>query len=428
MANRYGLATACFSCFFLLCIGLFNWLIDPYLLMSSDDHLNDKKINAFFQIGQMKSYEFYNREVDSLILGSSRAGSAIDPDHQSLIGSKFYNFSTPGSSPDKDYLKLKSAVQSGKIKRVIYCVDFYAFNRFLDRGKENEEAFRKRLSRNGSLIEKTGFIQQYLIDYSEALWAFSTISKSYKILISQHSLEPSKSLYFNIKNNGLWYPVFPKNRIPLDAFRETEKTYVDNTWFQEKRRFSIDREEQAPSHPFDHFEALLELSHSNNINMTIIILPVHARMLESLSYAGLWENFELWKKQLVSLTKIAAKNNNKDTYQVWDFNGYYSFAIEDVPENNNSAPLKWVYDSSHTHVNTGNQILDIISGKAKEGFGSQINATNIDKSLVVQRQLRDNFREENSETVNEIEENVKKAFNEKPWSISSVNTLKIDNK
>jgi hypothetical protein len=141
-------------------------------------------------------------------------------------------------------------------------------------------------------------------------------------------------------------------------------------------------------------------------------------MLETLANAGLWDHFEYWKRELVLRNEKVALSAKLTAFPLWDFNGYYSVATEAVSADKEAAALKWVYDPSHTHVNTGNRILDIVAGRTAADFGAQINSANIDELLEQQRQLRDQFRLANPVLVSSIAKRVAKQRKKNPWHIS----------
>jgi hypothetical protein len=66
----------------------------------------------------------------------------------------------------------------------------------------------------------------------------------------------------------------------------------------------------------------------------------------------------------------------------------------------------WFYDSAHPHVNTGNRILDIVSGQRVDDFGNQLTSSNIDTWLALQRSNRENYRTANPSLIDSIQRRV----------------------
>jgi hypothetical protein len=86
--HHYIVRTACFALFFLGLLAGFNAAIDPYQLFHTPaiTGLNEKKTDIFYQLAVTKPYHFYTGDNANLVLGSSRAGRAIDPSHCSVNG------------------------------------------------------------------------------------------------------------------------------------------------------------------------------------------------------------------------------------------------------------------------------------------------------------------------------------------------------
>ena len=134
-------------------------------------------------------------------------------------------------------------------------------------------------------------------------------------------------------------------------------------------------------------------------------MPVHARLLENLDNVGLWPNFEYWKRQLVTINEKIAIAQNTKPFPLWDFNGYSEVSTEPV---NDEDPPRWFYDSAHPHVNTGNRILNIVSGQQVDNFGKQLTLSNVDDWLALQRSNRESYRAANASLADDIQRRVAK--------------------
>jgi hypothetical protein len=415
--KRYSMWVLGWTILFLGLLAAFNFVIDPYKLLHTRDRdgLNAKKTEIFYHLGTTKAYQFYNSGATSLILGSSRAGRAIDPDHPTLRGQHFYNFATPGAPPQQDYLKLRSAIATRKVERIIYFVDFFTFNAFYTLPADYMKEFRNRLSRNNSIWSSPVFVRQALVDFGGNFWAFSTLRDSVRTIRNQAAADAGELQYTVLNPGGSWKVVMPSNRRLLYAYKSVENSYLRETWFSPNSlRFSIHGNEAAPNKAFDDFAALLSLAHANGIETTVVILPVHARLLEVLSYAGLWESFEFWKRQLVTTNESVARARGQLPFDLWDFNGYYPITSEAV----STRPLEWFYDSAHASVSMGNRILDIIAGNAVADFGGKIDVNNIDNWLQIQRDLRDAYRIANPQTSEQLRRHVNKIRQQTPWEVA----------
>jgi hypothetical protein len=429
--KHYGLLLLCAAVLPLTLLAGFNYIIDPYQLLGAPliDGVNARKTLLFSKLAITKPYTFYASDHSSLILGSSRAGAAIDPAHPSLAADNYYNYATPGARPRQDIEKLRSAIATRTIHKVIYSVDFFTFNSFNSLPEDYTTEFSNRLSMRGNLWNSPLFLQQVLLDYGTALWSYSALRDSIRTLRQQQPGNSSALTYATVLDNGLWVMNYTGQRKQSDMFTQMEKSYLQSNWFSpENRYFSFHRKNAKDPAPLEDFSAMLRLAHQYNIDMTVIILPVHARLLETLDYAGLWPFFEYWKMQLAAINEEIASEMHRSPFKIWDFNGYYPVATESVNTDLNAPPLQWMYDSAHTSVQTGDRILDIISGTAPADFGGNLRSENIDDWLLSQRKLRDAFRLKNPSLSKHLKNSVDQFRRQDPWTLSPLpaSKLKID--
>lgn len=429
--KRYGLLLLCAVVFPLTLLAGFNFIIDPYQLLGAPalDGVNARKTLLFSKLALTKPYTFHASDHSSLILGSSRAALAIDPAHPTLAGARFYNYATPGARPRQDYEKLRSAIATRQVKRVIYSVDFFTFNSFDSMPPGYILEFSNRLARHRSLWTSPSFLQQVLQDYGTALWSYAALRDSVSTLQGQHAAEARALFHTELFDNGLVRIDHGTGQTQAGLFAAIEQGYLQSNWFPPgDRRFSLSRTDALDDSPLDDYAALLRLAHENNIELTVVILPVHARLLEMLDYAGLWPYLEYWKRQLVVINEETASAMKRPPFPIWDFNGYYPVATEQVSSDDNAQPLQWMYDSAHPSVDTGNRILDIIAGRTPADFGGALRSTNIDVWLLSQRKLREHFRREHPALAKQLRDRVNRFRKKSPWTLSPLpaSELKID--
>ncbi|MBK6738131.1 MAG: hypothetical protein IPG64_09555 [Haliea sp.] len=354
--TRYGLLLLCAVLFPLALLAGFNFIIDPYQLLGAPaiDGVNAKKTVLFSKLGLTKPYAFYGSDHTSLILGSSRAGAAIDPAHPTLADASFYNFATPGARPRQDFEKLRAAIATRAIHKVIYSVDFFTFNSFNSLPEDYAAEVSKRLSKHSSLGQPSLFATSAARLRHSALvlhctarqhsYGTSTAGVQFKCAhlcncVRQWSVgdalwEGTVANTVRLQNGTVVFAVQLVLPLKIVIFHSAEGT-------------------QTTVRHWEDFAALLRLAHDNNIELTVVILPVHARLLEILDYAGLWPYFEFWKRQLVAINEQTASAVDRSPFPIWDFSGYYAVATEPVSAEMNAKPLQWMYDSAHTTVNTG---------------------------------------------------------------------------
>jgi len=145
----------------------------------------------------------------------------------------------------------------------------------------------------------------------------------------------------------------------------------------------------------ERVRALFAFAHAQNIGLTLVIAPSHARQLETIAGAGLWSEFEAWKRMLVSIDAEEARTAGRPALAIWDFSGYNEVTTEPFPALDDRRAMRWYYDSSHATPAAGNRVLDRLSGKEDPSFGVMLTAANIESHLAETRAARARWRESN---------------------------------
>lgn len=127
---------------------------------------------------------------------------------------------------------------------------------------------------------------------------------------------------------------------------------------------------------------------------------------------GLWPKFEQWKRELIKiLAEDSAAHPNERPFPLWDFSGYNTYTIEDVPPPGDTrAKMQWYWESSHYKKELGDKVLDKIFGidrNLPSDFGRQINADNIEQHLAWIRAQQQEYIKSHPADVQEIEQDLK---------------------
>ncbi len=128
---------------------------------------------------------------------------------------------------------------------------------------------------------------------------------------------------------------------------------------------------------FRHFEAMLDFSRRNGINVVLLISPVHETYLRKIENEGKSEVVEKWKQRLSEIVRANAVKYNANAYPLWDFAYRNSITTEVLPaENNKTARMRWFWDSNHYKEETGDIVLRRVLGrdvdKAYNDFGRKL--------------------------------------------------------
>ncbi|MFB2892632.1 hypothetical protein ACE1CI_06775 [Aerosakkonemataceae cyanobacterium BLCC-F50] len=130
------------------------------------------------------------------------------------------------------------------------------------------------------------------------------------------------------------------------------------------------------------FKAIVDTCKQRNIKLKVFIAPVHAAQLELINRAGIWSEFENWKRQIVKITPV------------WDFASYSNLTTEAIGDNMNH-----FVDSVHYRDEVANLIMNrIYNYKLEEvpaNFGKMISPNNIEPHLKLVREQRLNWKDNN---------------------------------
>ena len=123
-------------------------LVDPYYVFGTPNIPGINVVRPFYEnhVPAVKPYQVRQIKPDAVILGSSRAEVALDPQHPGWAGKNVFNFGLPSATSYEVMLAFLHAQSSGSLKQAVVGLDFFGFNIFFPRDQEYLEA---RFSGNG---------------------------------------------------------------------------------------------------------------------------------------------------------------------------------------------------------------------------------------------------------------------------------------
>lgn len=263
--------------FLILCstTAAFNFVVDPYNIFQSERTIG---FNFFTDVAQhherlFKAIELINRKPSIIVLGNSKADFAIDP---RLFGADSYNAAVRNMQPREMLAFAEAAVRlNPKLERIILNVDFEMF------ALEREEM--------------PGF------DPDQLRAARITIDNLFRTLLSADALESGlATVEFNNFFERDFLAFDPDGKFSEPALYELftlENSFVHN---------SLDLKNLPPIDPivferkFDDFSALVELCREHNVELIVMILPVHR--LHAECYPP--REYALWQKKMTALTPV----------------------------------------------------------------------------------------------------------------------------
>jgi len=334
-------------------IGLFNYIIDPYgfnQLVVIDKFNSIKESNAGFTI-KYKMPQLVKHEWTNLMLGSSKIGVMDNHIVDHYLGGKTFNMDQPTPAMPIQFDAFMYAVHYNDIKNLIFAVDFLAFN--------------KNLKLNRDYVELKTKVQSYEHFNNIDLYLNTdTLKKSIEVIKKNLSGTAKKKLHF-YPNGMREYANY------LDAYEKGTFELQKNIDKHLKLYFDPQKGIYSNYEYSDNFMLLVKkiiaYCKIHNIHTYVYISPIYIEHFYAIKQAGLLNEFEHFKRELVKITNYV------------DFTGPNS-----VTTNKNN-----YWDSSHLRIELTKVVMEkLLRNTALKGykdFGIFVTPNNIESHLKKQQ-------------------------------------------
>jgi hypothetical protein len=351
----------CLIAIVLSSVFLFNYIMDPYGLYKTNFFLN-KPIDAT-QARIVKLFKAKDIDPVSIVIGTSRADLAIDPDHR-YFKKPSYNLSISGASLYEIKYYIKEMILEGNVKDILLVLDWRMFNDLLKKVPEFETYFDNFNP------------YRYIINAQTLKDSYTTfINRDIQSMYYKNGLLSSNGMNIHVKNSGGHLSLMKKEEnFYYSIFPTDSNIYI------------------ATKHnSFDDFKEILDLSYNNNIKLDIIFGPSHIRQWEAFAYYHDIEDWYKWKKDVVLFVEKIAIKKNKIPFRIMDFSVYHYFTSEMVPSKPEIA-MQYYWESSHYKKELGDIVLDrLLDISPYKDFGIELNSQNIDNHIQKLRDDREKY-------------------------------------
>ncbi len=144
------------------------------------------------------------------------------------------------------------------------------------------------------------------------------------------------------------------------------------------------------------YEQFIRTLHENNIRASLAISPSHARLNELIDAAGLWLQWETWKRRMLSINLKLANEYGQAPFSLFDFSIPSSITTEPFPEAGDAEyRMKYYFESIHFNQHTGALMLDRLMSRTtteSQNFGKRLTADNLETTLLEIRDKQRRFR------------------------------------
>ncbi len=382
---------------------LLNAFVDPFGILGVPEiqGFNRIKPKMSLHMRMVKAHKINKIKPKGLILGSSRAEVGLDPEHPgwSKNAHPIYNAALPSARIMEIFQYLRHAHSQASIAQVVLGLDFFSF----DVGWKSESGFdAERLNSEPGFLPRTGVVK----DIITGLFSYDSLHASIDTLRHQ-----DKPIYGYLNNGSRDVKYRQQQIVKKGGHFEVFQAVLTSAITAEDGmiRFDYGHDNGKKTEVLGWFRELVLFCVKEEIEIFVLISPLHSQRLELIWQLGLWETFEQWKRdvtQIIDETK--EMTSRQKTIELWDFSGFNRISMESVPKQKDiSKKMTWYWEASHYKKKTGNLMLDkVLLGKKVEDapeFGFKLSMAEIESHLQFIRRQRKIYLKTRPEDVKYIE-------------------------
>jgi tetratricopeptide (TPR) repeat protein len=344
-----------------------------------------------------------------IAIGTSRVEIGMDPNHPAWATAPgpVYNYALGGLGLRELSLNLRHAKNAGHVKRAVIGLDFLMFNANREASVFGTEVLdfdeaQLVLGPNDGCWSAFFYNANRFIGPQGLIFSFLTVTHQLK----EPNSNPEAWVLYDKDGFRSYFPLallsVPSSRIFFSDAQE--KYYVSKIWRpppSERYCFTA----AGGQNTMDTFRDMVRFARQSNMDARFYLEPLHARMMLALQDAGLWPQFEDWKRGIVTILSEEAQESGKPPFPLWDFSDFNSVTDEHIPSfDDETTRMKWFWEPSHYKKETGDMILDRVLDYHRiervdpADFGVKLSLENIESWLVNTRTAgRDYVRAEPNE-------------------------------
>ena len=302
------------------------------------------KYSAYERIA--KPLQIEHNKPQWLVFGSSRIlrGIPVTGFDAAIPEAQRYNAGLSGANIVVVDSLLRHALAVSDVKEIVIGLDFFMFNAY------NQEPYPFHLA---ALGESTLARYERNADNAiETLFSPQMASASYYTLHHQQEkynkyLESGQAINQRAIENYLESGY-------LEPFVRFENDHLEKLWTPcADNRFST---RNARYDTQESLRDILQVAATYHVRVLLFFPPTHARLMETLSAAGLWDAQQQWKADVLRVVTRARAEYPALDVALWDASGYNQYTTEELPQQKGVA-MQWWLESSHFRDTLGARML-----------------------------------------------------------------------
>jgi hypothetical protein len=279
---------------------------------------------------------------ETVLIGSSRTRVAYDGRHPALPGGPACNVGLDGTHLSELLLVVEHAVANPHVRRVVLSLDVHLA---AAAWTPNADYKCSRFNPDRSKLAHA----------CDLLWNQRTCEASLRAIKRLARGEPAQ-------HDDLGFA----ERAALRFERATPAARTAAALEQ----FCGERAEMTrllpPEESRAQLQQMIDLCRMADVELTIVIDPVHALLSEGRRATGQWDEYVAWKADVVDCAAAAGVT-------VWDFTEYSHYTTEPLLADD-APPSEWFWEPSHMRRELGDRVLARIFGAADADphFGGRV--------------------------------------------------------
>ncbi len=350
-----------------------NYFIDPYGITGAPRlaGLNEQKADINDYARQFKKYQPLLVNVDTLIVGNSRAEMGVDPAHDCFVQKDWqvYNLAMPGAGVRMQLNYALNVLYAQPVKRVYLSVDFIDF---IDNGPQHQQREPFMHQATGELrylpdgTPNPEYLELKFKDYARALFSLDALVSSLKTVLGQGQFAPDRTVRgFNPARDLAGIVRVEGARALYDQKMENLQRKYAQGWYL--------RDPQGWLHPaFDDLDEFLAQATARDVEVVVFTHPFHASYWDLMAETSLLPQYEQWLESVTTLLR----RHSDSVRAFWDFSADTRFTSEEIPgvgQRNNA--LRWFWEPAHYRSELGDKMVSRMLGPGcpdQDSFGRRL--------------------------------------------------------
>ena len=328
-----------------------NVAVDPYTTWGSQ-LFPGVYVVATTRVGKGEVLHRYTG--DTVLVGNSRVMLGIRDRNADAADQPACNLGVSGASYGELQEILRRSLERPNLKRILLFVDYHTFR--------DEHEFRESFAMSRFNPNKNGFdhVCDLLLNYHASEDSFQKIGEILKGTGPQYT------------STACPIPEVMKAKQPLPDRSERILRVIAGSNGSGFRYSAAAVEQLRP---------LIARCLERKVELTFVINPLHATVLESIWRAGLKPDYENWMRHL---TRVVEEESN-GRLELWDFGGFHRYTTEPLihADGTPASELAWFWEPSHYTVALGDRMMARICGEAgaDPAFGVKLTTDQLDDHL-----------------------------------------------